>query len=65
MTQPNRTEPNRTEPKTSGCLLCGRYFKNDHGASIHIGKTHNKRPDETEVEKMGGLDGKEKDRHQR
>lgn len=29
---------------TSGCLLCGRYFKNDHGVSIHVAKVHNNKP---------------------
>ncbi len=33
-----------SELLSAGCLLCGRYFKNHHGASIHIGKIHNKRP---------------------
>lgn len=38
------------ETKSCGCLLCGRYFKNEHGVSIHVGKTHNNpkiRPAET------------------
>ncbi len=28
--------------RTAGCLLCLRYFKNEHGVSIHVGKIHNK-----------------------
>lgn len=35
---------NGMEPLTAGCLLCLRYFKNEHGVSIHVGKVHNRRP---------------------
>jgi hypothetical protein len=28
---------------TAGCLLCGQWFKNKHGVSIHVGKIHNNR----------------------
>ncbi len=29
------------ESGSSGCLLCGKWLKNEHGVSIHVGKVHN------------------------